>query len=149
MVKTYSLKNNNNNVTKQGRIQDFKLGGGGGALKKIAPSGGRREIFGVFRVKNHDFTPKNLMCSYFRGGARAGCAPPGSAPAKCTRRDYMCRLSIYTHEHFKQQNKIYMYQLKNGHKRVKLNVIIWSRAASNKCNIHAQEVQLKVCTRID
>jgi hypothetical protein len=67
---------------------------------------------------------------------------------KCTRRDYLCRLSIYTHEHFKQQNKIYMYQLKNGYKRVKLNVIIWSRAASNKCNIHAQEVQLKVCIRI-
>jgi hypothetical protein len=72
----------------QGRIQDFKLGGG--ALKKIAPSGGRCEIclgisckksrfyvkksyffpiaeggakiFGVFRVKNHDFTPKK---SYF------------------------------------------------------------------------------------
>jgi hypothetical protein len=70
---------------KQGRIQDFKLAGG--ALKKIAPSRGRREIFGgisceksrfyakksyfihiaeggakfvgVFRVKNHDFTPKN------------------------------------------------------------------------------------------
>jgi hypothetical protein len=30
----------------------------GGALKKIVPSGGRLEIFGVFRVKNHDFTPK-------------------------------------------------------------------------------------------
>ena len=29
----------------QGRIQDFKLGGGG-ALKKIAPSGGRRENCG-------------------------------------------------------------------------------------------------------
>ena len=29
----------------QGRIQDFKLGGGG-ALKKIASSGGRRDIFG-------------------------------------------------------------------------------------------------------
>ena len=42
----------------QGRIQDFKLGGGG-TLKKIAPSGGRRENVGVFRVKNHDFTPKN------------------------------------------------------------------------------------------
>jgi hypothetical protein len=81
----------------QGRIQDFKLGGGG-ALKKIAPSGGRREqfwgisceksrfyakkirifpnaegsakIFGVFRVKNHDFTPKNHIFSNFRGGAR-------------------------------------------------------------------------------
>ena len=35
---------------------------GGGALKKIAPSGGRREIFFLFRVENHDFTPKK---SYF------------------------------------------------------------------------------------
>ena len=80
----------------QGRIQDFKLEGGG-ALKKIAPSGGRREnfwgitceksrfyakkiiffpiaegsanIFGVFRVKNHDFTPKNHIFSNFRGFA--------------------------------------------------------------------------------
>jgi hypothetical protein len=69
----------------QGRILDFKLGGWG-ALKKITPSGGRCEkiwgisceksrfyakksyffpiaeggakIFGVFRVKNHDFTQK-------------------------------------------------------------------------------------------
>ena len=32
----------------RGRIQDFKLGGGGGALKKIAPSGGRRENLGYF-----------------------------------------------------------------------------------------------------
>ena len=91
----------------QGRIQDFKLGGGG-ALKKIAPSGGRREQFwgisceksrfyaknsyffpiaeggakivGVFRVKNHDFTPKNHIFSSFRRGGRAGCAPPGSVP---------------------------------------------------------------------
>jgi hypothetical protein len=89
-------------VSYQGRIQDFKLGGGGVALKKIAPSGGRREHFwgisyeksrfyakksyffpiaeggakivGVFRVKNHDFTPKNHIFSNFRG-ARAGCAP--------------------------------------------------------------------------
>ena len=87
--------------TIQGRIQDFKLGGGG-ALKKIASSGGRREIFGVFRVKNHDFTPKNhifsncegrrenfwgISCEKSRfyakkiiffpilGGARAGCVP--------------------------------------------------------------------------
>ena len=81
----------------------------GGALKKIAPSGGRREhfwgisceksrfyakkscfpvakggakIFGVFRVKNHDFTPKNHIFSNFRGGGgRApGESPPESAP---------------------------------------------------------------------
>jgi hypothetical protein len=73
----------------QGRIQNFKLGGG--AIKKFAPSGGRRrkfwgisceksqfyakkiiffpiaeggaKIFGVFRVKNHDFMPKNHIFS--------------------------------------------------------------------------------------
>ena len=38
----------------------------GGALKKIAPGRGRREKFGVFRVKNHDFTPKNHIFSNFR-----------------------------------------------------------------------------------
>jgi hypothetical protein len=60
----------------QGRIQDFKLGG---ALKRIAPSGGRRENVGVFRVKNHDFTPKNHIFSNFRG-VRAGCDPPWILP---------------------------------------------------------------------
>jgi hypothetical protein len=50
----------------------FRGGGGadpgfqvrGGTLKKIAPSRGRHEIFGVFRVKNHDFTPKNHIFTY-------------------------------------------------------------------------------------
>ena len=79
----------------------------GSALKKIAASGGRREnfwgvscekspfypqkiiffpiaegganILGVFRVKNHDFTPKNNIFSNFRGGARR-VRSPGSAP---------------------------------------------------------------------
>jgi hypothetical protein len=31
---------------------------------------GGAKIFGVFRVKNHDFTPKNHIFSNFRGGAR-------------------------------------------------------------------------------
>jgi hypothetical protein len=80
----------------------------GGALKQIAPSGGKREIFGVFRVKNHDITPKNhilsncgwrrencwdISCEKSRfytkkniffpilGGARTRPLPPGSAPA--------------------------------------------------------------------
>jgi hypothetical protein len=48
-----------------GRIQDLKLGGG--APKKIAPSGGKREILGVFRMKNHDVAPKNHIFSNFRG----------------------------------------------------------------------------------
>jgi hypothetical protein len=50
----------------QGRIQDFKLGG---ALKKIAPSGGGREnIWGISCEKSRFYAKK----SYF--------PPPGSAP---------------------------------------------------------------------
>ena len=80
---------------------------------RISSYGGAREAeggaknFGVFRVKKHDFTPKNhilsncggrretfwgISCEKSRfyakkiiffsilGGERAGCAPPGSAP---------------------------------------------------------------------
>ena len=52
----------------QGRIQDFKLGGA--HLKKSRRAEGGAKIVGVFRVKNHDFTPKNHIFSNFRGGAR-------------------------------------------------------------------------------
>jgi hypothetical protein len=58
----------------QGRIQDFKLRGA--HLKKVRRAEGGANIFGVFRVKNHDFTPKNHIFSKIRG-ARAG-SPPGS-----------------------------------------------------------------------
>jgi hypothetical protein len=63
-------------------MQDFKLEGA--HLKKLRREEGRAKIFGVFRVKNHDFTSKNLIFFNFRGGGggRAGSAPPpGSAPA--------------------------------------------------------------------
>ena len=45
---------------------------------------GGAKIFGVFLVKNHDFTPKNLIFSNFRGGGGGapGAPPSGSAPAK-------------------------------------------------------------------
>jgi hypothetical protein len=46
----------------QGRIQDFKLGGV--YLKKLRQAEGGAKIFRVFRVKNHDFVPKNLI--FFR-----------------------------------------------------------------------------------
>ena len=45
-------------------------------LKKLRRAEGGAKMFGVFRVKNHDFTPKNHMFSNFRVGARAGCTPP-------------------------------------------------------------------------
>ena len=41
---------------------------------------GSAKFFGVFRVKNHDFTPKNHIFSNFRRGARRVRIPPGSAP---------------------------------------------------------------------
>jgi hypothetical protein len=62
-------------MTIQGRIQDFKLGGGA-SLKKLRQAGGGAKIFGVFRVKNHDFTLQNLFFSNFKGGrGGTGCAP--------------------------------------------------------------------------
>ena len=75
----------------QGRIQDFKLGGA--HLKKLRRAEGGAKNFGVFRVKNHDFTQKNIIFfSNFRG-AHAGCVPPGSAPAF----DKLKRQSIKRH----------------------------------------------------
>ena len=53
----------------------------GAYLKKLRRAEGGANIFGVFRVKNHDFTSTNYILSNFRVGARTGCAlPPGSAP---------------------------------------------------------------------
>ena len=46
----------------------------GAYLKKLHRAEGGAKFLGVFRVKNHDFTPKNLIFSNFRGAVR----PPGS-----------------------------------------------------------------------
>ena len=40
----------------------------GAHLKKLHRAEGGANIFEVFRVKNHDFMPKNLIFSNFRGG---------------------------------------------------------------------------------
>jgi hypothetical protein len=58
----------------QGRIQDFKLRGA--QLNNLRRAEGGAKFVGVFRVKNHDFTPNNHIFSNFRGGS----PPPGSAP---------------------------------------------------------------------
>ena len=64
-------------------------------------------MFGVFRVKNHDFTPKKILFFPILGGARAGCAPPppspGSTPA-ASEYNYktICNLVI--------NNDIYFFQ---------------------------------------
>ena len=60
--------------TSKGQIPDFKLGGA--HLKKLRRAERDAKIVGVFRVKNHDFTPKNHIFSNFRGGGHAlGAAP--------------------------------------------------------------------------
>ena len=47
---------------------------GGAHLKKLCRAEGDTKMFGVFRVKNYDFTPKNDIFSNFRGRA------PGASP---------------------------------------------------------------------
>ena len=74
----------------QGRIQDFKLGGV--HLKKLHRAEGSAKFVGVFRVKNHDFMPKNYIFSNFRGGA-------GSAPDVYNVSVYF-RIIIYSRETF-------------------------------------------------
>ena len=61
-------------VCQQGRIQDFKLGGGGGGahLKKLRRAEVGAKIFGVFRVKNHDFTSNNHIFQILGGGGGGG-----------------------------------------------------------------------------
>ena len=51
----------------------------GAHLKKLRRAEGGAKIFGIFRVKNHDFTPKIHIVSNFRG-ARAWCPPPPPPP---------------------------------------------------------------------
>ena len=52
----------------------------GGALKKIAPSRGRREHFWGISCEKSRFYAKKIIFFLILGGARAGCAPPESAP---------------------------------------------------------------------
>jgi hypothetical protein len=66
--------------TNQGRIQDFKLGGGG-ALKKIAPSGGRRENFlGIACEKSRFYANKSYFFQFRGGGAGSALPPPWISP---------------------------------------------------------------------
>ena len=55
----------NKNLPTTGADPGFPVrGGGGGAhLKKLRRAEGGAKILGVFRVKNHDFTPKNHISS--------------------------------------------------------------------------------------
>ena len=65
------LSNLKNLVSYRGRIHDFKLGGA--HLKKLRRAEGGAKIVGVFRVKNHDFKPKNYIFFQFKGRGVCAC----------------------------------------------------------------------------
>jgi hypothetical protein len=52
----------------------------GAHLKKLRRAEGGTKIFGVFRVKNHDFTPKKSYFFPILGGGGAPGAPPWIRP---------------------------------------------------------------------
>jgi hypothetical protein len=68
-VRYWEGRNNNTTISEQfqhqGRIQDFKLGRA--HFKKLRRAEGGATIVGVFRVKNHDFTPcrTNIIMSTY------------------------------------------------------------------------------------
>ena len=81
-------------VTVSGADPGFQVRGGGAHLKKLRRAEGGANIFGVFCVKNHDFTPKKSYFSNIRGGACACCAPP---PPGSNGQDFV--LSAFDFEH--------------------------------------------------
>ena len=56
-------------MTNTGADPGFQVRGGA-HLKKLHRAEGGANIFGVFRVKNHDFTPQNHIFPVLGGGAR-------------------------------------------------------------------------------
>jgi len=58
----------------------------GAHFKKLRRVEGGANIFGVFRVKNHDFTPKNHIFPIL-GGRAPGASPAGSAPVFDTKKN--------------------------------------------------------------
>jgi hypothetical protein len=55
---------------------------------------GSAKIFGVFRVKNHDFTPKTHIFSNFRGGAH-WVHPPLNPPLYYTNTLHYCLVILH------------------------------------------------------
>ena len=61
------------------RISSWGGGGGGAHLRKLRRAEAGAKNFGLFCVKNHDFTPKNNIFSNFRGARDPPVTYPGSA----------------------------------------------------------------------
>ena len=99
-------KQKDKGFTDQGRIQDFKLGG---VLKKIAPSGGRREhVWGISCEKSR-FQAKKSYFFQFQGRRAPGATPSLDPPLltiklyslfqiyRCQICMFLCIQKIYFH----------------------------------------------------
>jgi hypothetical protein len=89
---------------------------------------GGAKMFGVFRVKNHDFTPKNHIFSNFRGGGGggAGCVPLWIRPWNRTivERDQLIHLTHkYIIAHFPDLAQALQYKVE----RAKL--VLWPKTS--------------------
>ena len=85
----------------QGRIQDFKIEGG--ARKKIAPSGGRRENFGGISCEKSRFYAKKIIFFPILGGdARRVRPPPPPPPGSAPATENQTQNGPYIHEKSKQ-----------------------------------------------
>ena len=93
----------------QGRIQDFKLGGGGAHLKKLCKAEGGAKFLGVFRVKNHDFTSKIIFFPILGGST-----PPGSAP------DVYLQTIVSVSYHYKNLTNCYLIKCNSSWKNLKI-----------------------------
>jgi hypothetical protein len=75
-------KQTNNDPQITGADPGFQVGGGEGRLKKIAPSGGRREKYWGISCEKSRFYAKKFIFFPILGAARAGCAPSLYPPLK-------------------------------------------------------------------
>jgi hypothetical protein len=79
----------------------------GAHLKKLRRAEGGTNIFGVFRVKNHDFTPKKSYFSNFRGG--------GGAPGAPWIRPWMVSWRFCESKAFPHQTDFFLFNQMPGH----------------------------------
>ena len=79
---------------------------GEGHIKKLRRAEGSANIFGIFRVKNHDFT-KKIMFFNFRGGCRMR-PPPLDAPLR-----YACNCSVNHERQYPHSSTLYRCVLNN------------------------------------
>jgi hypothetical protein len=68
--------------THQGRIQDFKLGGGAHLKKLRRAEGGAKMFWGISCEKSRSYAKKIIFFPIL-GGARAGCPPRWIRPCSC------------------------------------------------------------------